>query len=309
MTTVTSIGWPVDIGLVFPPRPGEARGRGNWSGRDLAPDDVQKMLSRAAAANAAGAAIYVRLGPFAREHHPGIVLLDDVDASTVDRLVNDGFQPRLVVETSSKNLQAWIALSVDEVPYNVVLHAIRHLVRVYGADPRAVSPMQPGRLAGYTNRKPKHRQPNGNFPYVRVLSSDSGRVASSGSDLIDHIQRYLQTQPARAARAPETPRSVAPSPTGFNDRHSEVLDRWREEERDRLVKEVKRGSRPSTSASESEVDFAVARRALQESLPEAIIETWIAARRFDKAERYAARTVLAAAQSLERSPSWTGGRR
>ena len=99
------------------------------------------MLSRAAVANAGGAAIYVRLGLSAREHHPGIVLLDDVDVATIERLRGDGFQPRLVVETSPNNLQAWIGLSENSVSYDIVLRAIRFLVNAYGADPHAVSPL------------------------------------------------------------------------------------------------------------------------------------------------------------------------
>ncbi|MEH2482270.1 hypothetical protein V1282_005627 [Nitrobacteraceae bacterium AZCC 2146] len=41
------------------------------------------MLPRAAAANARGGAVYMRLGPSVKSNHPGIVMIDDLAAVTV----------------------------------------------------------------------------------------------------------------------------------------------------------------------------------------------------------------------------------
>ena len=76
---VAALGVPLDIGFVFPPKPGEERGYGQWTNRDLTHSEAMLMLPRAAAANARGGNIYMRLGPGVKDNHPGVVLLDDLD--------------------------------------------------------------------------------------------------------------------------------------------------------------------------------------------------------------------------------------
>jgi len=210
LTAVAALGVDVDVGVVFRPRPGEDRGRGVWQHRDLGVKDVAALLPRLAAANAAGAAVYMRLAPGLKGCHPGVILLDDLDSAKLDRLVADGFQPRLLVETSPGNIQVWICLSAGTVDYAKVHEAARLLSARYDADPRAVSPMQPGRLPGFTNRKPRYGIA-GMYPFVRLLDAAPGVIASAGPALLAEMVGTAQRGGGGRA-APETPRIAATSP-------------------------------------------------------------------------------------------------
>ncbi|MCA1300848.1 DNA-primase RepB domain-containing protein [Stappia indica] len=264
------------------------------------PADVGELFPRAAAANAGGAAIFMRLGPSARDGHPGIVLLDDLNAEAVTRLTLDGFQPALTVETSPGNCQVWIKLiAAGELPYPVVRGAVKHLSELFGADPRATSPMQPGRLPGFTNRKPKHRQADGHFPFVRLVDA-SGCIAAAGTNLVDEIKANLSAQRGRAPRAArETPPVAAVSghPSAIED--FDALDRIRQAQEARIWAEARRGSRPREAASASEIDFAAVVVALGEGVSRPMLEAWLRMRRPEKAAGYAALTVQNADRYLE----------
>ncbi len=291
MTAIAALEVPVDIGFVFPPKEGEERGYGQWTNRDLSSLDVAAMLPRAAAANARGGNIYIRLGPSVREAHPGIVMLDDLLPEAVDRLANDGLEPCLVVETSHGSMQAWIRLAAScTVPYQIVGGAVRHLAEAYGGDRRAVSPRQPGRLPGFTNRKPKHQQSNGQFPFVCLVVVEPGRVARTGSKLLYQLSA-MDTAGAAAGASPETPRFAAAPLTNCDARVWARLSDLYAEESSRIAGEVASGHRPANAGSASEIDFALAVAALRDGIAEEPISAWLAVQRPDKHSGYAERTV------------------
>ncbi|WP_404829733.1 DNA-primase RepB domain-containing protein [Stappia indica] len=209
-------------------------------------------------------------------------MLDDLNAEAATRIALDGFQPALTVETSPGNFQIWIRLmAAGELPYLVVRYAVKHLSQLYGGDPRAVSPMQPGRLPGFTNRKPKHRQADGHFPFVRLVDA-SGCIASAGPNLVDEIKANLPAQRGRAqGAASETPpvAAVSSRPRAMED--FDALDRIRQAQEERIRAEAKRGSRPREAASESEIDFAAVVVALGEGVPRPMLEAWLRMRRPD----------------------------
>jgi hypothetical protein len=293
-SAINALGVPLDIGFVFPPRPGEDRGYGQWTNLDLGPSEIMALLPRAAAANTRGGNIYMRLGPSVKDSHPGIVMIDDLTVDAVEQLSRDGLEPCLVVETSAGNFQAWIRLiAAGSVPYVTMGIVCRHLARAYGGDERAVSPRQPGRLPGLTNRKPKHRQDDGRFPFVKLVHAEPGRVASSGSTLLDRLTQ-LGTGAAAAGAAPETP-LVAAAMAGLDREIVALLEVIHAEQRDRIMREVAAGRRPLHAASESEVDFAVAVAALRHGIAPEIISVWIGARRPEKGLGYPELTLQAAA--------------
>lgn len=290
LSAVSAIGKPVDIGFVYPGTSERPQGFGRWTGRDLGITDIEPMLSRAAAANAQGAAIYMRLGPSCRDCHPGIILVDDVDEGRVGQMSKDGFEPRLVIETSPGNLQAWIALSVNDVPYDLAHKAAKALADRYGADPRAVSPMQPGRVPGYTNRKEKYRMA-GQFPFVRLIAARPDLIARSGAALLNELTSKM-AQGARGGRAAhETPLLAAGLGATPEEEIVTLLEGIQAEQRDRIEREVAAGRRPQRASSKSEIDFATVREALRRGIPRAHVEGWLSRTRSQKHESYAARTV------------------
>lgn len=297
---ISALGVPLDIGFVFPPKPGEARGFGQWTNRDLTADDITVMLPRAAAANARGGNVYMRLSPSAHDHHPGLALLDDLSSDAVTRLQQDGFEPTLVVETSPANFQAWIRLVAagTTVPYSLMGTATRWLAQTYDGDMRAVSPRQPGRVPGFTNRKAKHQNGNGSFPFVRLLLAEPELVASAGPWLIDHLSSITGTAAAAAAAAAETPRIAADQVAEPVPEIMALLDAIYLRQLTRIQREITQGRRPVDAGSLSEVDFATVRAAQVAGIDSNQISGWLARVRPEKDDNYVRRT-------LEAAETWT----
>lgn len=141
---------------------------GMLPGHDGLPaDEVLKRLPFLRHRNSRGEHIYVRPGG---EH--ACTLLDDLDAEAVRRLYREGFAPTAVIETSPNNFQAWLRHS-EILPRALSTLAARNLAARFGGDPGAADWRHFGRLPGFTNPKPKHRQTNGLSPFV-LLRSQSG---------------------------------------------------------------------------------------------------------------------------------------
>lgn len=305
---VEALGCPVDLGLVWASRPGEERGRGSWAGCDLSPVDIAASLEGAAAANARGANIFVRVRE--ASGHPGVLILDDLDATALQRMCDTGWSPTAVVETSPENYQAWARLVPvgATMSRDIATAVLRRLVPMFGSDARAMSPVQPGRLPGFTNRKPKH-ETNSVFPFVRLTETAPGLVAPAAADLLAELSAFdtLPAQPGRAAGAPETP--AAPADEYDQLDVFEHLDAIRSEEAERIARETVFGRRPLHASSASEVDFAAVCRALDEEVEQTVIAAWLRSRRPEKAADYADRTVQAAIARREAGTSRSFGYR
>ncbi len=112
-------------------------------------------------------------------------MLDDLDASKLARLTADGFEPCAVVETSRGNFQAWLK-HTSILPKLLGTLAAQILAARYGADPSAADWRRFGRLPGFTNCKPKYKQDNGLFPFVR-LHSHSGQEFRCAQAFMEEI--------------------------------------------------------------------------------------------------------------------------
>lgn len=256
-------------------------------------------LGRCAAENARGAAIFCRVHVERHAEHPGVLLLDDLNAGGLQRLHHDGLSPSAVVETSPNNFQSWIRLAApgSTMPETVARAALLRLILEYGADPKAASTVQPGRLVGFTNRKPKHVRPDGSCPFVRLAITRPMFVAPAAADLVAAAACDVEEAQARRARgAPEKKRPVScPRGGGLED---DRLDALHAAQKRRIMAEVAAGRRPAMSASGSEVDFAAAVAALQSGAEEAAVAAWLTVARPEKADTYGWRTVQAAADYL-----------
>src|SRR5438876_2545264 len=94
-------------------------------------------------------------------------LVDDLHAEAVEKMKREGFAPAAVIETSPNNFQVWLQHGriLDK---GLSTATAKALARRFGADHGSADWRHFGRLAGFTNRKEKHRQPDGYFPYVRL---------------------------------------------------------------------------------------------------------------------------------------------
>ncbi|MEQ9590932.1 MAG: DNA-primase RepB domain-containing protein [Parvibaculaceae bacterium] len=127
-----------------------------------------------------------------------IVLVDDLSHAGVEAMRADGLGALCIVESSPDNFQAWVRVAESPIPHELATGIGEVLATRYEADLRAKSFRQPGRAVGFTNVKPKHKLPNGLFPFVR-LHEASGQSAQKPAALVDSARALLKER--RASRA------------------------------------------------------------------------------------------------------------
>ena len=151
--------------------------------------------------NAEGAAIYIR----PHGEHP-YSLIDDLSAEGVRRLKAEGFTPAIVVETSPGNFQAWLHHG-ETLDKRTSTAAARALAEKFGGDRGAADWRHFGRLAGFTNRKPRYRQADGLYPFVRVTERNSCGVFPRASSFLAGIRPLLRQEGPPRSSAALHPRS------------------------------------------------------------------------------------------------------
>lgn len=129
--------------------------------RSVSVEDAPGVLGWLKFRNAGGANIYVRP---AWPHT--MTLVDDLSAESVLAMQAEGFEPSYLVETSPDNFQAWLDNGV-EMSRELATRIAQLVAARFGADPGSADWRHLGRLAGFTNRKPKHGRA-GVYPYVRA---------------------------------------------------------------------------------------------------------------------------------------------
>lgn len=154
--------------------------------------------------NMQGCQIYIRP---AGTH--GLTMLDDLKGSTVDAMKESGFAPALVVETSPGNFQAWIKHG-KQLPVAESTAAARICAEKFGGDPGSADWRHYGRLAGFTNRKPKYQQDNGHYPFVR-LREHTGQVYERATELIQQAGQVVADERAAEAARREAYKNRPPS--------------------------------------------------------------------------------------------------
>lgn len=144
----------VNLGVLLPS--GTMIRRLGWS-----PAAVDRALPWLRAQNAQGAQIFVRPSLDAVT----AVLVDDIPTSRLSHLT---VTPAAIVETSPGNTQVWVRFT-HPVPIGHARAIARTLQAAWGGDPSSADGQHFGRLVGFTNRWPRHRQPDGHYPLVRLL--------------------------------------------------------------------------------------------------------------------------------------------
>ncbi len=136
-------------------------------------------------------------------HH---ILIDDLCREKLKRLIDSGYQPAAVLESSPGNYQAIITIRKLATPHDkdVGNRIAEQLNRQYG-DPKLSGCIHPHRAPGYQNRKPKHRREDGSFPTVRLIKAER-RVCKKTLALSFKIDSEYQ-EAALKARQP-TPERV-----------------------------------------------------------------------------------------------------
>jgi hypothetical protein len=166
---------------------------GQMMNREWSRAEVEESVAWLKRMNAKGNDVYIRP---AGEH--GLVLVDDLTADKISSMAKDGFPSAATIETSPGNYQAWVKLSDKTLSAEVRERAAKGLAKHYGGDMNSADSRHYGRLAGFTNQKPKHTR-DGRQPYV--LAHDcTGKAATAAPAYLERIEQGLDKAEAQKER-------------------------------------------------------------------------------------------------------------
>lgn len=169
-------------------------------------DTLERSVGWLKHQNMAGRNIYVRPSG---EHH--LSLVDDLNASAVSAMKQRGFHPALVVETSPGNFQAWLK-HPERLRTHLGTATARALAEQFGGDTGAADWRHFGRLAGFTNRKPKYIDPDtGLYPFVRIIEA-TGRVYPHAEKFLSDVQARLENDELERRRGMTRQAGMAAQP-------------------------------------------------------------------------------------------------
>ncbi|SIR91892.1 RepB DNA-primase [Janthinobacterium sp. TND4EL3] len=161
--------------------------------REWSRAEVEQSTAWLKRMNAKGNDVYIRP---AGEH--GLVLVDDLTADKISRMAKDGFPSAATIETSPGNYQAWVKLSDRPLSDDARTVAARSLASTYGGDLNSADSKHYGRLAGFTNQKPKHTR-DGRQPYV-LAHECTGKAATAAPALLERVEQGLDKAGAQKER-------------------------------------------------------------------------------------------------------------
>ena len=118
-------------------------------------------------------------------------MVDDLTADAISAMKQTGFNPAVIVETSSGNYQAWLKHS-EPLTKELSTATARALAEKFGGDRGAADWRHFGRLAGFTNRKAKYLDAStGLYPYVRLIEA-SGSVYPEAERFLAGVKNDLE---------------------------------------------------------------------------------------------------------------------
>ena len=255
--------------------------------------EVVRSLAWLKRMNARGNDIYIRpVGDHA------LVLVDELSAEALARMQRESYAPAAIIETSPGNHQAWVRLSEKPLPAHVRTLAARGLAKHYGGDMNSAEAQHFGRLAGFTNQKPRHTRA-GRQPYV-LAHACTGSVAPAASAYLGKVTQSLEQETAQVERNKRLDAIQAVRPSGEADAVQEYQRRAK-----RLLAQY--GPDADLSRMDWMIALAMAKsgyftpqdieRGIQEASPN------VASRKAGHVEDYARRTAIKACAEAGGSPA------
>lgn len=244
------------------------------------------------ARNANGADIYIR--PHGEHRYS---LLDDLQPAKLPVLKQQGFSPALVIETSPGNLQAWLDHG-RVLPKEVSTAVARELASRFECDTGSADWRHFGRLAGLTNRKPKHQdRETGHYPFVKLIEAQPGLVYPQAAEFVSSIERARENDQIEAARKKGKRERFSGRGQGRTEANLKTIDDFHRDQR--------------YAGDLSRADLAYAVYALGHSQSEAAIENAIRQRDLSfkgnqaRVDDYVRRTIVKAAEAVLSMPKLT----
>jgi hypothetical protein len=183
-----------------PTKPGFNHGKGKGPDKTekwYTDDEVRDLIPFISAKNAQGYNVYIT--PQATQAH--FILLDDTDPARLQALTNHGFKPCLVQESSPGNVQAIFKAPKPEQSrqeQSITNAVVDRLNKKFG-DPQLSGVIHPFRMAGFANRKDKHRDEQGRYPFVQIRSAQGGECQCM-AQAIDQIRAAAKAQAEKIAQ-------------------------------------------------------------------------------------------------------------
>ena len=149
------------------------------------------------------------------QHH---ILVDDMSRGKLERLIQDGYQPTVVLESNPGNYQAVITIPKLGTPHDRAVgnRLAEQLNHEYGG-PKLSGCIHPHRAPGYENRKPKHQRDDGSYPEIWLLKAER-RECSLTLERARQIDAQYQQQAQEKTQRPTRERHDATleraTPTG-----------------------------------------------------------------------------------------------
>ena len=156
----------------------------------------------------------VILTPASESHH--IVHVDDVSAEKLAQMKRDGFEPCFVQQTSPDKRNVLLTAPKDptltpEQQREVGKALTQALNQRYG-DADARNEVQPLRMPGFDNRKPKYQREDGSYPTIEIEHAKRGDCEKTrqlsrelGRDLAKTSPTWQQAQPSTRPAQPGQP--------------------------------------------------------------------------------------------------------
>jgi hypothetical protein len=123
------------------------------------------------------------------KHH---ILIDDMNAESLERLKRDGYRPSCVVESSPGNFQAILTipkLDGDPDKDRGAANALTRELNTRYGDPKLSGAIHAHRLPPFRNCKPKHKGENGTYPPTRLTEAEGGICEKAGKELKETRER------------------------------------------------------------------------------------------------------------------------
>jgi len=176
-----------EVGLYKPARDVHAQAEPEMLPRSWTADTLLQSIPWLKFQNRDGRNIYIR----PKGEH-ALTLIDDLKIDAVEQMKQSGFAPALIIETSPRNFQAWLNHG-RALPKEVSSAAARELASRFGGDRGSADWRHYGRLAGFTNRKPKHQMSDGRFPFVRLIHAD-GCVYPAVKEFLTFVETEVEAR-------------------------------------------------------------------------------------------------------------------
>ena len=120
----------------------------------------------------------------------GLIFFDDVTQRTLQKMNLDGCEPAIVIESSPYNFHGWVRVSNKPIDPKLATQCAKVIANKYKTDQNSADHRHFGRLAGFTNVKPKYVGANGLYPFVK-LSSRNGKLATNHKAILFSAQKRL----------------------------------------------------------------------------------------------------------------------